>query len=223
MQSLYEYAMMRDMQDDVIRPGGLGLTGKLLEYCDLHENSCVLDVGCGCAASLRLAKERYGCDIFGIDIARRLLLQAKGRPCDNCLIQGNVFAMPFAANSFDLVLLECVASIFSIEACLAICKRILRPGGKVLITDLYARMADGLNEVRQLPKGTCIQGVIMHEDVLSALKKFDLKLVHWGDYSDTMKNFPMKTLSASLQINMFDLIMAANSIDLGYYGVIAEK
>ena len=223
MQSLYKYAVWRDMQDEVIRPGGLGLTGELLAYCDLHKNSRVVDIGCGCAASLRLVKEQFGCEIFGLDISRQLLLQAKGRPCDSLLIQANVNAIPLAENSFDLILLECVASIFGIENSLSICKKILKPGGKVLITDLYARKADGINEVRKFPKETCIQGVILREDILSALKTFEISLVHWGDYSDTMQNFPMRTLSTSIQINMFDLVMAANSIDLGYYGVIAEK
>ena len=222
MQSLYEYAVMRDMQDGVTRPGGLGLTGGLLDYCDLNGGSQVLDLGCGCAASLRFVKEKFDCKIYGLDIARQLLLQARRRHSDHSLIQANIFAIPFALNTFDLILLECVATIFSIEKCLSICKRLLKPGGKILLADLYARKADGLNEIRQLPKRTCIQGVIMHEDILRALETFGFKLVHWKDYSETMENFPMKTLSTSLQINLFDLVMAANSVDLGYYGLIAE-
>lgn len=223
MQSMYEYAVMRDMQDKVMRPGGLALTNELLGYCDLDQNSHVLDLGCGCAASLRLVKERYNCNIYGLDISRKLIMQAKGRPCEHCLIQANVNAVPLIANAFDLILLECVVSIFGIEGILSTCRELLKPGGKVLITDLYARKADGLEEVRKFPKGTCIQGIILQQNIFDALKNCQLNVVHWGDYSETMQNFPMKTLSASINISIVDLIMAANSVDLGYYGLIAEK
>jgi ubiquinone/menaquinone biosynthesis C-methylase UbiE len=223
MQSMYEYAVWRDSQDEVMRPGGLDLTRELLDVCEPKENAHVLDIGCGCGASLRLAQQRYGCYIFGLDISRQLLLRAKNRPSVYSLIQGDVNTLPLAENKFDLILLECVATIFGEETIFSTCRRLLKPGGKLLVTDLYARKGDGLPEIRKLRKGTCIQGIELKETTLRNLEACRLKLFHWADYSAVLKNFPMKTLSASLQIGMFEMVMAANSVNLGYYGMIAEK
>jgi arsenite methyltransferase len=223
MQSLYEYAVWRDMQGTVIRPGGLDLTNELLTKFNLKSQARVLDLGCGCGASLRMVQERFGCNIYGLDIARQLLGRINESPCEANLIQANAFALPLAAASFDAILLECVSTIFGTEKIFASCKRLLKPGGKLLVADLYARKAEGIPSVRELPTGTCIQGVELKESIENALTSCDLSLEFWSDYSDKMKNFPMRTLSASLQIDLLDLLLAANSVELGYYGMIAEK
>jgi arsenite methyltransferase len=222
-QSLYENAIWQDMPDEVMRPGGLAITNELLNQLDLQPRTRVLDLGCGYGASLRLMQERFGCEVFGLDISRQLLTGDQVRPDELCLIQADINAIPLGENTFDLILMECVVSIFGMDKMFTECKRLLKPGGKLLLTDLYARKAEGLDEIRKLPHGTCIQSVVMQNDILKALDHCRLKAQHWHDYSETMKNFPMKILCTSLQINMFDLILAANSVKLGYFGLVAEK
>jgi ubiquinone/menaquinone biosynthesis C-methylase UbiE len=222
-QSLYENTIWRDMQDEVMRPGGLALTNELLNQLEFQARTRVLDLGCGYGASLRFVQERFDCEVFGLDISRQLLAGDQRRPFELCLIQSDINAIPLAENTFDLILMECVVSIFGMEKMFTECKRLLKTDGKILVTDLYARKADGLHEIRKLPPGTCIQSVIMQKDIMKALDNCGLKVLYWHDYSETMKNFPMKILCTSLQINMFDLILAANSVKLGYFGMVVEN
>jgi SAM-dependent methyltransferase len=62
----------------------------------------VLDVGCGTGTFLRLCADR-GATTSGIDAAEGLLALARARVPEADLRHGDMLALPFADNSFDLV------------------------------------------------------------------------------------------------------------------------
>ncbi|MGQ9703209.1 MAG: SAM-dependent methyltransferase [Actinomycetota bacterium] len=47
------------------------LIDKMLELCDIHEETRMLDVGCGIGGPAFYIHERYGCEIHGISTSRR--------------------------------------------------------------------------------------------------------------------------------------------------------
>ena len=49
---LYEQSPILEVAGEAMRPGGLMLTDRALEFCALPIGSRVLDVGCGPAASI---------------------------------------------------------------------------------------------------------------------------------------------------------------------------
>src|SRR5712671_5724804 len=62
----------------------------------------VLDIGCGAGAFLRLVAERGG-ESHGIDASRALIELARGRLPDADLRVGEMEALPWEADTFDLI------------------------------------------------------------------------------------------------------------------------
>ncbi len=95
----------------------------------------VLDVGCGAAPGLRYLHTR-GIEAVGVDVsaaalaaARELLPTAQLARCD--IDEG----LPFASRRFDLVLMsEIVEHVAALPAVLREVRRVLRPGGALVLT-----------------------------------------------------------------------------------------
>src|SRR5687767_12155006 len=68
----------------------------------LRAGDRVLDAGCGTGAFLRLCADR-GADVAGIDAAAGLLDLARERVPEAELVHGDIQALPYADDTFDLV------------------------------------------------------------------------------------------------------------------------
>jgi len=95
----------------------------------------ILDAGCGAGPALRYLKQRgfipFGSDLIEYPLAqaRRLILDARLVQCDSDA------ALPFAENSFDVILLsEVIEHVGAPEFTLRECWRVLRGGGAVALT-----------------------------------------------------------------------------------------
>lgn len=101
----------------------------------------VLDVGCGTGLLLeQLAAAKSGATLLGVDPAHAMLEQARARAQGRFeVIEGRAEGLPVPNSSQDLIL-----SVLSFdhwadqEAGLAEVRRVLRPGGVVVIADLFA-------------------------------------------------------------------------------------
>lgn len=115
-----------------------GRTRAILKYLDLEmtparqqESRTVLDIGGG-AGNMAHHLAHYG-QVVGVDYNPRPLPVAQMRGLDVC--QGSGTTLPFAANHFDLVaLLDTVEHIPDELAVFGECLRVLKPGGKVIVT-----------------------------------------------------------------------------------------
>ena len=95
------------------------------------ETRRVLDIGAG-AGNMAHHLAHYG-QVIGLDYVARPLAVAHARALDVC--QGAGDGLPFAKESFDLVaLLDTVEHIPDEFGVFAECRRVLKPGGKVIIT-----------------------------------------------------------------------------------------
>jgi ubiquinone/menaquinone biosynthesis C-methylase UbiE len=104
--------------------------------------SSVLEVGCGVGAqTITLARNSPDAKITSIDISPASLAQARARieqaGLTNVHFQSaDIFALPFAAASFDHIFVCFVLEHISKPAeVLAILKRILRPGGTITVIE----------------------------------------------------------------------------------------
>lgn len=118
-------------------PSRLTFYEEILEFLPKKRGK-VLDVGCGNGYFLtRLAKEigNLGQGIIGIDCVSSGFTEAKKKLPKAKFLQTNAEEMPFANDSFDLVLMmETLEHLKSWQQALAQSWRVVKPGGILLLT-----------------------------------------------------------------------------------------
>lgn len=110
----------------------------------------LLDVGCGTGALLRLLGHQHPrVSLAGIDPSHAMLAIARARlPANVGLMQGSAEQLPLADATFDIVVTNSAFHYFADPAAaVRNMKRVLRPGGKLVITDwcddfLVCRLCD---------------------------------------------------------------------------------
>lgn len=152
MSALWESESFRRVAGDVWRPGGTALTLRGLELCrklcglmpnSLVPNSLVLDLGCGCGATLGLLRQA-GYRVMGLDRQVQPGAVSEAGEDGGQIIRADVARLPLAAGSVDGLVCECVLSLLTDpQDVLRQCLRVLRPGGVLLFSDLTRRDAQG--------------------------------------------------------------------------------
>lgn len=138
-EPLYQRELFRLASADCFRPGGVELTARGLAYCAFSVGERVADLGCGLGVTLALLAER-GLRPVGMDCSSPMLLEAEGRLSGVPLLAGMLEELPLWDASMDGIVCECVLSLSSNpERALGEMRRVLRPGGRLLLTDIVAR------------------------------------------------------------------------------------
>ncbi len=139
----YSQPVTRWLMGESLHPGGLALTTRLGQLADIGPDSVVLDAGCGQGASTVHLAATTGCRVVGVTLeaegvaAGERLAAGQGLQALVSFRQGNLLEMPLEAESFDVVLLECVLSILPDKpAALNRFRDALRPGGRLAVTDV---------------------------------------------------------------------------------------
>ena len=98
----------------------------------------LLDAGCGRGERLADARRALpGTKLFGIDCDEENAAHAKETCPGAEIVTGDVCALPWPDGAFDAALTECTLSLLDApERCLAELRRVLRPGGTLLLSDL---------------------------------------------------------------------------------------
>jgi ubiquinone/menaquinone biosynthesis C-methylase UbiE len=128
--------------------GGLEQLEILREKACIRPDSYVLDVCSGVGGPARHLASRYGCRVTGLDITESRHLAAQrltdlvglGHLVDFRL--GNALDMPFADQSFDVVIgQEAFAHVPDKPRLISQCARVARIGGTIAFTDIVRRDA----------------------------------------------------------------------------------
>lgn len=123
-----------------LRPGGSELSRQLLTNVQLRPGARILDLGCGKGESLALLREEYACLPTGLEPNAAYRAAAQAANPGIKILDGLAESLPFPDQSFQVVLAECVLSLSEpVEAALSEIKRVLLPGGILLLSDVYAR------------------------------------------------------------------------------------
>ncbi len=136
--ALHQSSLFREALGPRLRPGGRELTDRGVELCRLPPGAAVLDVGCGSGATVAHLRDRHGHRARGIDISRELIAEGLARDPGLELELGAAESLPVADASQDALFCECVLSLLNAPVrALEEFHRVLRPGGKLVISDLY--------------------------------------------------------------------------------------
>jgi len=236
MGNVYENKGFQEVAKGIMRPGGLMLTERAVNYCAFPTGTQVIDVGCGTGATVELLRNNYQLEAIGIDPSPLLLEQAKQRNADLPLIQARGEELPLANQSVAGVLAECSLSVIAnLERALAEFRRVLIPGGKLVISDIYARQPENVQSLRNLPFSCCLKGIMTEEEILVKLKEYGFNLLIWEDHSKLWKEFLVQIILSYGSLGAFWQDTAGGETDVqavelavqeakpGYFLLIAGK
>lgn len=128
-----------------LRPGGVEATEWLFRQSQLTPDSQVLEVACNMATTAIELVQRFGCTVYTIDMDKNVLSKARSNVALNGLenyihvMAANASTLPFADNSFDVVINEAMLTMYADKAkakLIAEYHRVLKPGGRLLTHDI---------------------------------------------------------------------------------------
>jgi ubiquinone/menaquinone biosynthesis C-methylase UbiE len=148
----------------VIHPGGRASTRALLARARITA-SRVLDVGCGVATTAIEIARRFGAPVTAVDIAPVMLERAEANVRAAKLAgrvtvqQGDICALPFDDESFDVVIAEAVTMFADRRRAASELARVCAPGGQVLATE-FCRRTPPPAQARQAFLGQVCPGMV---------------------------------------------------------------
>jgi len=218
-----------------MHPGGRALTRKVIAYCAFPANSTVVDIGCGAGETVEYLRDQCAMQAIGVDSEKKRLREGKKRNADLLLLQAKSENLPFDDGSIDGALMECSLSVMHDRLkTMRELARILAPGGKLGITDLYIRpKAEGMALRCYLPPINRSLRCITDNDLLALLDEEGFQLLCFEDQSACLKDFVAGyIMQYGLTPALHDIVCRAASGDfgkneketkLGYFLLIAEK
>lgn len=177
--SLYGSEAVRRKLGPTLRPGGETLTRHLLDLVSPQPGSLVLDAGCGCGATLELL-DAYGVRAVGLDLAGEFLTEAA--VVTTGLAQADLADLPIRSASLDMVLCECVWNLTDKVNVLAEFHRTLKPGGILLLSDIFARG----HRIDQWPVRCCFAQATDLDTVLEEVGKAGFQIDTVEDHSQLL-------------------------------------
>ena len=127
-------------------------------------------MGCGNGATVERLVSLYHLQAIGIDPSERLLESGKKKNPSLNLIRGRGEDLPFPDDHMDGVFAECALSVmFDLDQVLKEIFRVLKPGGWLVINDVYARNPDGLKPLQELNLDSCLRRALPKEQLIDKL------------------------------------------------------
>jgi arsenite methyltransferase len=152
--------------------------GNPLAVAELREGERVLDLGSGGGIDVLLSARRVGPTGFayGLDMTDEMLALAranavKAGAANVEFVKGHIEDIPLADSSVDVVISNCVINLSTDKpAVIAEMFRVLRPGGRLGISDVVAE--DHLSPADRAERGSyvgCIAGALSRAEYLDGL------------------------------------------------------
>ena len=157
--------------------------GNPVAVAELHKGETVLDLGSGGGIDVLLSARRVGPSgtVYGLDMTDEMLALAQRNAAEAHatnvhFLKGLIEAIPLPAESVDVVISNCVVNLSTDKrAVYAEIERVLRPGGRVGITDIVAE--DHLSTQDRADRGShvgCIAGALSEEEYREGLSSVGL-------------------------------------------------
>jgi arsenite methyltransferase len=194
-------------------PGAAALAslgcGNPTVVADLHEGETVLDLGSGGGIDVILSARRVGPAgrVYGLDMTDEMLALAQLNAADagvgNAIfLKGLIEQIPLPAGSVDVVISNCVINLSTDKAqVLTEIARVLRPGGRVGVSDVVAE--DRLSAAERAERGSyvgCIAGALStseYEQGLRAAGFDDVEVTFTHEVADGLHGAIVKAVKTT--------------------------
>lgn len=204
--AFYDRPDVRALLGDSFHPGGPALTLRMAAELQLAEGKRVLDVACGNGSSLRAVLAAWPVSACGIDAS------APSYRDDRLdLRHGDAHAIPFDDGGFDAVLCECALSTFFDQPrALGEMRRVLRPGGRLAVSDMVLNgpVPDALRD--WVHTGTCLARAMTLEAYAQALRNAGFAVLAQHTDADALRE-----LLGRIKRNLVGAALAAATGNLG--------
>lgn len=166
--------------------------GNPLAFAEVMPGETVLDLGSGGGMDCFLAAQRVGDSgkVIGLDMTQEMVEKARKTAAENGYRNvefrlGKIEEMPVESGSVDWVISNCVINLSpEKEKVFAESYRVLKPGGKLLISDV---VAEGLPEdMRQdiSAWASCVAGAVTEDEYLAMIRDAGFEQVSIVDRVD---------------------------------------
>jgi arsenite methyltransferase len=165
----------RDLAPESAFVASLGC-GNPTAVAELHDGEVVLDLGSGAGLDVLLSARRVGPrgKVFGLDmtdemLARALENKARAGATNVEFLKGYIEEIPLPAASVDVVISNCVINLSPDKPrVFAEMHRVIRPGGRIGITDVVANRAIGISADEEAfdveSWSACIAGALTRDE-----------------------------------------------------------
>lgn len=199
----------------MIRPGGELLTKRAIKQAAIPKGAKILDVGCGDGDTVALLTEQ-GFDAAGVDMSSKLIARGRERHKDIDLRCMEAEFLDFESKTFDAVLMECSLSVFRLhEDAVFEAYCLLKPGGKLIISDLYLKSPDPkavekmlieASEKASKPKveGGCdenekqsfvmLDGALVIDELAGKIEEMGFEIEYFEDVEHAIANFAAQAI-----------------------------
>jgi len=176
-EALYDAEQRGELPDAAVL-ASLGC-GNPVAVAELHEGETVLDLGSGGGIDVILSANRVGPTgtAYGVDMTDEMLALAMRNAVDAGVrnvhfLKGVIEQVPLPAESVDVVISNCVINL-SVDkpAVLTEMARVLKPGGRVGVSDVVAE--DRLSPDERAERGSyvgCIAGALSRSEYVAGLE-----------------------------------------------------
>ncbi len=175
-------ALEREEVPDAAVLASLGC-GNPTAVADLQPGERVLDLGSGGGIDVLLSAKRVGPTgrAFGLDMTDEMLALAQRNAAEAGatnveFLKGHIEAIPLPADSIDVVISNCVVNLAADKAAVfSEIARVLRPGGRIGISDIVA--SDSLTPEQRAERGSyvgCIAGALSFAEFEAGLRNAGL-------------------------------------------------
>lgn len=179
----------------ILRPGGLALTRRAVGICGFRAGDRVLDAGCGYGITAHYLAGRYNLSVTAVDIDPLKIKKSGPQPSGEhntesadpgiCFLIARLPAGPFKSRSYTGIICECVLSLVPDKAsCLAEFHRILEPGGRLIVTDLYLKEPNRNRPAfGHSPLISCLDGAVSIDEIRDMTTAAGFEIVRIEDHT----------------------------------------